>query len=171
MASPAGGDPVLPVGAGGVSWAVLRGRKGRRRWGGSLALGKGRFVSGMGRGRVDGSCCASVLGAPLRVRELLENETKPPRKVLCAYSKPGTHSEYTPRSWRQFSPRDDNVPVCLAPHKGLPVISLSYLHQQLCGAGIFTWSLISPLETVNRVTCLQVTQLERVETAISTRFV
>lgn len=124
MASPAGGDPVLPVGAGGVSWAVLRGRKGRRRWGGSLALGKGQFVSGMGRGRVDGSCCASVLGAPLRVRELLENETKPPRKVLCAYSKPGSHSEYTPRSWRQFSPRDDNVPVCLAPHKGLPVISL-----------------------------------------------
>ena len=79
MTSREGLDLVLRV---GVLWGVVGcrgcgGRKGRKRrcdW--SQTLETGGFTSMMGKGRVDGSWCASVLDAHYRVRDLSEDEIK-----------------------------------------------------------------------------------------------
>lgn len=51
--SPAGGDPVLPVGAGGASWDVLAaGEKGQKReMGRELASGRAGLLLGWGGAR------------------------------------------------------------------------------------------------------------------------
>lgn len=154
-----------------MSWAVLPGRKGRRRWGGSPALGKGQFASGMGRGRVDGSCCASVLGAPLGVRELLENEPNHHAKcyalILSLEHAQNTHPEAggsSPQGMTTYKCAWHRTKAYLLFHSRTST-------NNFVGQAFFTWSLISPLETEDRLTCLQVTQLKRGGIAISSRFV
>lgn len=53
---------------------------------------------------MDRSWCASVPGAPDEVRDLLEDEIKPPSKVRWALPKPGTRSKYRSGTWVRFSP-------------------------------------------------------------------
>lgn len=119
LASLAAGELVLPVGAGGASWDVLAaGEQAVEEDGEGAGLGKGGCASGPG-GQTDPAARHFGWRAPSELRNRLsEGEIKPPRKVTCAHSKPGTRSEPMPRAWSRFSPRDGCAPVCRAPHRG-----------------------------------------------------
>lgn len=84
LASPAGGDPVLPVGAGGASWDVLAaGEKGQKKeMGKEPDSGRAGLLLGWGGAGWTDPAVRVCMARPTELRNCLsEGEIKPPRKV------------------------------------------------------------------------------------------
>lgn len=106
-------------GWGALGYPCWGGEEGEGDGEGAQLLGRASLLLGWGGAGWTDPAVRLCWALPTElVIYLSEDETKPPRKVRCAYLKPGTRSEYTPRAWGS-SPRGMTTYLC-ARHRADP---------------------------------------------------